>query len=102
MAPTRGELCGFLNGFDSGHSTKHPLLGGVYDPDIMSDVGAQFEPFERCCMAILFVGGQGKTMLHPTSPPLLLVKSVDRGGDHPVAPSLCVRRINAMIFLGRG
>jgi hypothetical protein len=41
------------------------------------------------------------TTLHPTSPPPLLIKSVDRG-DHPVAPSLCVRRINAMIFLGRG
>ena len=36
-----------------------------------------------------------------TSPPPLLVKSVDHG-DHPVAPSLCVRRIHAMIFVGRG
>jgi len=83
------------------HTTQHPLLGGIYDPDMMSEVVPRFEPFEHCCMAILFVGGQGKTTLHPTSPPPLLVKSVDRG-DHPVAPSLCVRRIHAMIFLGRG
>ena len=48
-------------------------LEGSHDPDMMSDVVPRFEPFERCCMAILFVGGRG-----------------------------CVRRVNAMIFLGRG
>ena len=61
---------------------------------------ARFKPFERCCMVILFVGGRGKTTLHPTSPPLLLVKSIDHG-NHPVAPSLCVKG-KFFDFLGKG
>ena len=40
-------------------------LEGSHDPDMMSEVVPRFEQFERCCMAILFVGGQGKTPLHP-------------------------------------
>ncbi len=44
---------------------------GSHDPDMMTEVLPRFEPFERCCMAILFVGGRGKTTPHPTSPPLL-------------------------------
>ena len=74
---------------------RHSILylEGSHDPDMMSEVVPRFEPFERCCMAILFVGGRGKTTLHPTSPPPLLVNS----DHHP----LC-QRVNATIFLGRG
>ena len=40
-------------------------LEGSHDPDMMSEVVPRFEPFECCCMAILFVGGRGKMTLHP-------------------------------------
>ena len=29
---------------------------GSHDPDMMTEVVPRFEPFERCCMAILFCG----------------------------------------------
>ena len=77
-------------------------LEGSQDPDMMSEAIPRFEPFECCCMAILFCGRPREDDAPPvgTSPPPLLIKSDDRG-NHPVAPSLCVRRVNAMIFLGR-
>ena len=64
-------------------------LEGSQDPNMMSEVVPRFEPFERCCMGILFVGGRGKTTPHTTSPPPLLIKSFDCG-DHPAAPPLSV------------
>ena len=49
-------------------------LEGSHNPDMMSEVVPRFEPFEHCCMAILFVGGRGKMMPHPTIPFSLLVE----------------------------
>jgi len=40
---------------------RHSILylEGSHNPDMMSEVVLRIEPFERCCMVILFVGGQG-------------------------------------------
>jgi hypothetical protein len=51
-----------------------PYLEGSHNPNIMPELIPWLEPFERCCMAILFVGGQGKTTPNPTIPFLLLVE----------------------------
>ena len=69
--PTRGEPCGFVSGLELAIRYSIPYLEGSHDPDMMSEVVPRFEPFERCCMVILFVGGRGKTTPHPKSPPLL-------------------------------
>jgi hypothetical protein len=69
--PTRGEPCGFVSGLELAIRYSIPYLEGSHDPDMMSEVVPRFEPFERCCMVILFVGGRGMTTPHPTSPPLL-------------------------------
>jgi hypothetical protein len=64
---------------------RHSILylEGSHNPDMMSEVVPRFESFERCCTAILFVGGRGKT-------------------TSTVIATLCVKRVNATIFLGRG
>ena len=36
-----------------------PYLEGSHDPDMMPEVVPRFEPFERCCMAILFTKSSG-------------------------------------------
>ena len=51
-----------------------PYLEGSHDLHMMSEVIPRFEPLERCCMAILFVGGRGKTAPHPTIGFSLLVE----------------------------
>ncbi len=66
-----GLVCGFVSGLELAIRYSIPYLEGSHDPNMMSEVVPRFEPFERCCMAILFVGGRGKTTPHPTSPPLL-------------------------------
>ena len=68
---SRGEPCGFVSGLELAIRYSIPYLEGSHDPDMMSEVVPRFEPFERCCMVILFVGGRGKTTPHPKSPPLL-------------------------------
>jgi len=40
---------------------RHSILylEGSHDPDTMSEVVLRIEPFECCCMVMLFVGGRG-------------------------------------------
>ena len=47
---------------------------GSHDPDMMTEVVPWFEPFERCCMAILFVGGQEKDDTPPNESIVVAVK----------------------------
>ncbi len=67
----------------------------------LHQVVPRFEPFERCCMAILFVGGRGKTMPHPTSPLSFLFERVVCG-DYPVAHSVCFQWGKIYDFLLKG
>jgi len=70
------------------HVASSVVSNRPYDTASSAEVVPRFEPFERCCMAILFVGGRWKTTPHPTSPPSLLFERVVCG-DYPVAPSFC-------------
>jgi len=54
--PTRGEPCGFVCGLELAIRYSVPYLEGSHDPDMMSEVVPRFQPFERCCMVILFCG----------------------------------------------